>query len=60
MDCDGSASCSVCCKKCGKEKERKENKTMKIPLEEYIPYRISALIVLAVFFGIYLVKQWRQ
>ena len=21
MDCDGSASCSVCCKKCGKEKE---------------------------------------
>ena len=33
---------------------------MKIPLEEYIPYRISALIVLAVFYGIYLVKQWRQ
>jgi len=33
---------------------------MKIPLEEYIPYRILALIVLAVFYGIYLVKQWRQ
>ena len=33
---------------------------MKIPLEEYIPSRISALIVLAVFYGIYLVKQWRQ
>lgn len=33
---------------------------MKIPLEEYIPYRISTLIVLAVFYGIYLVKQWRQ
>lgn len=33
---------------------------MKFPLEEYIPYRILALIVLAVFYGIYLVKQWRQ
>ena len=33
---------------------------MKIPMEEYIPYRILALIVLAVFYGIYLVKQWRQ
>ena len=33
---------------------------MKILLEEYIPYRILALIVLAVFYGIYLVKQWRQ
>ena len=33
---------------------------MKIPMEEYIPYRISALIVLALFYGIYLVKQWRQ
>jgi len=33
---------------------------MKTPLEEYIPYRILALIVLAVFYGIYLVKQWRQ
>ena len=33
---------------------------MKIPLEEYIPYRIPALIVLAVFYGIYLFKQWRQ
>ena len=33
---------------------------MKIPLEEYMPYRILALLVLAVFYGIYLVKQWRQ
>ena len=32
---------------------------MNLPLEEYIPYRILALIVLAVFYGIYLVKQWR-
>ena len=31
---------------------------MKIPLEEYIPYRILALLVLAVFYGIYLIKQW--
>ena len=33
---------------------------MKIPLEDYIPYRMLALIVLAVFYGIYLFKQWRQ
>ena len=33
---------------------------MKIPMEEYIPYRILALIVLAVFYGIYLTKQYRQ
>lgn len=33
---------------------------MKIPLEEYIPYRMLALLVLAVFYGIYLIKQWRQ
>ena len=33
---------------------------MKILLEEYIPYRILALLVLAVFYGIYLVKQWVQ
>ena len=33
---------------------------MNLPLEEYIPYRILALIVLAVFYDIYLVKQWRQ
>ena len=33
---------------------------MKIPLEEYIPYRLLALFVLAVFYGFYLVKQWRQ
>lgn len=33
---------------------------MKLPIEEYIPYRLTALLVLAVFYGIYLVKQWRQ
>ena len=33
---------------------------MKIPLEESMPYSILALVVLAVFYGIYLVKQWRQ
>lgn len=33
---------------------------IKIPLEEYIDYRIMALLVLAVFYGIYLLKQWRQ
>lgn len=33
---------------------------MKIPLEEYIPYHILALLVLAVFYGIYLIKQWTQ
>ena len=33
---------------------------MNLPLEEYIPYRLLALFVLAVFYGTYLVKQWRQ
>ena len=33
---------------------------MKFPLEEYIPYRLVALLVLAVFYGIYLIKQWVQ
>ena len=33
---------------------------MKIPLEESMPYSKLALVVLAVFYGIYLVKQWRQ
>ena len=33
---------------------------MNLPLEEYIPYRLLALFVLAVFYGMYLVKQWRQ
>ena len=33
---------------------------MKLPLEESIPYRLMALFVLAVFYGIYLVKQWMQ
>lgn len=33
---------------------------MKIPLEKYIPYHLLALLILAVFYGIYLVKQWKQ
>ena len=33
---------------------------IKIPLEEYIDYRMMALLVLALFYGIYLSKQWRQ
>ena len=33
---------------------------MKIPLEEALPYRLLALAVLAVFYGIYLAKQWMQ
>ena len=33
---------------------------MKLPLEAAIPYRLLALLVLAVFYGIYLVKQWGQ
>ena len=33
---------------------------MKLPLEESVPYRLLALLVLAVFYGIYLVKMWVQ
>ena len=33
---------------------------MKLPLEVSLPYRLLALLVLAVFYGIYLVKQWVQ
>ena len=33
---------------------------MKIPLEGAMPYRILAFFVLAVFYGIYLTKQYRQ
>ena len=33
---------------------------MNLPLEVSLPYRLLALLVLAVFYGIYLVKQWRQ
>lgn len=33
---------------------------MIIPWENTMPYQILALIVLAVFYGIYLAKQWRQ
>ena len=33
---------------------------MKLPLEASLPFRILALLVLAGFYGVYLVKQWRQ
>ena len=33
---------------------------MKLPLEDSFTYHIPALLVLAVFYGIYLIKQWRQ
>lgn len=33
---------------------------MKYPLEQYLPYGLLALSVLAVFYGIYLMKQWVQ
>ena len=33
---------------------------MRLPLETSLPYHIPALLVLTVFYGIYLVKQWRQ
>ena len=33
---------------------------MSFPMEEAIPYRLLALSVLAVFYGIYLAKQWMQ
>ena len=33
---------------------------MNLPLEVSLSYRLLALFVLAVFYGIYLVKQWRQ
>ncbi len=33
---------------------------MNLPLEVSLPYRLLGLFVLAVFYGIYLVKQWRQ
>ena len=31
-----------------------------IPLEESLPYRLLALVVLALFYSIYFVKQWAQ
>ena len=31
-----------------------------LPLEEYLPYRLLALVVLALFYSIYFVKQWAQ
>ena len=33
---------------------------MNLPLEVSLPYRLLALFVLAVFYEIYLIKQWRQ
>ena len=33
---------------------------MNLSLEVSLPYRLLALFVLAVFYGIYLIKQWRQ
>lgn len=33
---------------------------MNVPWEEFLPYRLLALLVLALFYGIYLTKQWRQ
>lgn len=33
---------------------------MNFPLEEALSFRLLALLVLAVFYGIYLVKQWMQ
>lgn len=33
---------------------------MKIPLEEHLPYRLLALVVLVIFYTIYLLKMWAQ
>ena len=33
---------------------------MKSPLEEYAPYRLLALFILIVFYGIYFIKMWKQ
>ena len=33
---------------------------MKIPLEEHLPYRLLALVVLVFFYIIYLLKMWAQ
>ena len=33
---------------------------MRYPLEASLSYRLPALLVLAVFYGVYFVKQWRQ
>lgn len=33
---------------------------MKIPLEEHLPYRLLALVVLVIFYTIYLLKMWTQ
>ncbi|MGM9639154.1 MAG: methyltransferase family protein [Butyricicoccaceae bacterium] len=33
---------------------------MTTPLEAHLPYRLLALLVLALFYGVYLVKQWTQ
>lgn len=33
---------------------------MTYPLEAFMPYRLLTLLVLAVFYGVYLVKQWSR
>ena len=33
---------------------------MMLPFEKNMPYRLMALLVLVVFYGIYLIKQWQQ
>ena len=33
---------------------------MQIPLEEHLPYRLLALVVLVIFYTIYLLKMWAQ
>ena len=33
---------------------------MKLPVEERLPYAILALLVLLLFYGVYLIKMWRQ
>ena len=44
----------------GDKPAKKEERHMNVPWEESLPYRLLALLVLAVFYGIYLLKQWRQ
>ena len=44
----------------GDKPAKKEERHLNVPWEESLPYRLLALLVLAVFYGIYLLKQWRQ
>lgn len=45
---------------CYIDKLKERDSVMKLPLEEYAPYRLLALLVLIVFYGIYLAKAWIQ